>query len=194
MNEHSPKSASAQPFLSDVKTLRERARQHIDKGALTPSYGGDVQQAIEILQAVLATEIVCVLRYTQHSIVAAGLASEGVKAEFAEHAREEQGHAMEVAERINQLGGAPDFNPQTLTARSAAEYSTSDELVAMIRENLVAERIAVEHYRELVRFFADNDPVTRVMIEGILAKEEEHASDMLDLLSRHGGLEGEKAS
>ena len=188
MNEHSPKSASAQPFLSDVKTLRERARQHIDKGALTPSYGGDVQQAIEILQAVLATEIVCVLRYTQHSIVAAGLASEGVKAEFAEHAREEQGHAMEVAERINQLGGAPDFNPQTLTARSAAEYSTSDELVAMIRENLVAERIAVEHYRELVRYFGDNDPATRIMIEGILSKEEEHASDMLDLLTRHGGL------
>jgi bacterioferritin len=188
MNDVSPKSA-AQPFLSDVKTLRERARKHIEKGAITQSYGGDVGQAIEILQSVLATEIVCVLRYTQHSIVATGLASEGVKAEFAEHAREEHGHAMQVAERINQLGGAPDFNPQTLTARSAAEYQTSDKLVAMIRENLIAERIAVEHYRELARYFGDHDPVTRVMIEGILTKEEEHASDMLDLLTRHGGLD-----
>jgi bacterioferritin len=192
MNDLSPQSGAAQPFLSDVKTLRERARQHIEQGAVTRSYGGDSKQAIEILQAVLATEIVCVLRYTQHSIVATGLASESVKAEFAEHAREEQGHAMQVAERINQLGGAPDFNPETLTARSSAEYSTSDDLVAMIRENLVAERIAVEHYRELVRYFGDGDPVTRVMLEGILSKEEEHASDMLDLLVRHGGLDGEK--
>ena len=180
--------ASATPFLTDVKTLRARARKDISDGALTPNYKGDPKQTIAILQSVLATEIVCVLRYTQHSIVATGLASEGVKAEFAQHAKEEHGHAMQVAERINQLGGAPDFNPQTLTSRSAAEYSTSDDLVAMIRENLVAERIAVEHYRELIRYFGDNDPVTRVMIEGILAKEEEHASDMLDLLERHGGL------
>jgi len=197
MNDLSPQAGSqngaGQPFLSDVKTLRKRAREHIDKGAVTHSYGGDVAQAIEILQAVLATEIVCVLRYTQHAIVATGLSSEGVKSEFAEHAREEQEHAMQVAERINQLGGAPDFNPQTLTARSAAEYKTSDDLKAMIRENLIAERIAVEHYRELVRYFGDHDPATRVMIEGILAKEEEHASDMLDLLARHGGLEGEAA-
>ncbi len=192
MNDLSPQSGTTQPFLSDVKTLRERARLHLEKGPLTQSYAGDVGQAIAILQSVLATEIVCVLRYTQHSIVATGLASESVKAEFAEHASEEQQHAMQVAERINQLGGAPDFNPQTLTARSAAEYATGDDLVAMIRENLVAERIAVEHYRELIRYFGDNDPVTRVMIEGILAKEEEHASDMLDLLARHGGLVGEK--
>src|ERR1700677_998981 len=179
---------TATPFLSDVKTLRDRARQHLESGVATQTYLGDVGRTIEILQSVLATEIVCVLRYTQHSIVATGLASEGVKSEFAEHAREEHGHAMQVAERINQLGGAPDFNPQTLTARSAAEYSTSDDLVAMIRENLVAERIAVEHYRELVRYFGDNDPATRIMIEGILWKEKEHASDMLDLLTRHGGL------
>jgi bacterioferritin len=192
MNDVSPQADTAQAFLSDVKTLRERARQHIEQGAITQSYSGDVRQAIEILQSVLATELVCVLRYTQHSIVATGLASEGVKAEFAEHAREEQGHAMQVAERINQLGGAPDFNPATLTSRSAAEYQTSDKLQAMIRENLVAERIAVEHYRELVRYFGDHDPVTRVMIEGILAKEEEHASDMLDLLTLHGGLESQK--
>ena len=160
---------------------------------MTQSYGGDAKQAIDILQAVLATEIVCVLRYTQHAIVATGIASEGVKNEFAEHAREEQGHAMEVAERIDQLGGTPDFNPQTLTARSAAEYNTSDQLVEMIRENLVAERIAVEHYRELVRYFWATLWRSRIntgaMIEGILSKEEEHASDMLDLLTRHGGLE-----
>ena len=188
MNDLTPATGKAQPFLSDVKTLREQARKHLERGAVTGSYGGDVKKTIEILQAVLATELVCVLRYTQHAIVATGIASEGVRAEFAEHAREEQGHAMEVAERINQLGGVPDFDPKTLTARSASEYQTGDDLVELIRENLVAERIAVEHYRELVRYFADNDPATRTMMEGILAKEEEHASDMLDLLSRHGGL------
>ena len=188
MNDLTPATGKAQPFLSDVKTLREQARKHLERGAVTGSYGGDVKKTIEILQAVLATELVCVLRYTQHAIVATGIASEGVRAEFAEHAREEQEHAMQVAERINQLGGAPDFNPSTLTGRAAAEYQTSDDLVTMIRENLIAERIAVEHYRELVRYFGDNDPASRTMIEGILAKEEEHASDMLDLLSRHGGL------
>jgi len=189
MNEVSTPGRKAEPFLTDVKTLRERARQHIGKGAVTESYGGDVKKTIDILQSVLATELVCVLRYTQHAIVATGLSSEGVKSEFAEHAREEQQHAMQVAERINQLGGTPDLNPATLTARSAAEYKTHDDLVGMIRENLIAERIAVEHYRELVRYFGDNDPATRLMIEGILSKEEEHASDMLDLLTRHGGLD-----
>jgi bacterioferritin len=187
MNDLSADTGAAQPFLSDIKSLRQRARQHLAQGAVTESYGGDVNKTIEILQAVLATELVCVLRYTQHAIVATGLASEGVKAEFAQHAKEEQGHVMQVAERINQLGGAPDFNPQTLTARSASEYRTGADLAAMIRENLVAERIAVEHYRELIRYFGDNDPTTRVMIEGILTVEEEHASDMLDLLNRHGG-------
>jgi bacterioferritin len=188
MNEPSKRAGKAEPFLTDVKTLRQRAREHIKDGAVTRSYGGDPKRTIEILQSVLATELVCVLRYTQHAIVATGLSSESVKSEFAEHAREEQQHAMQVAERINQLGGQPDLNPDTLTARSAAEYKTSEDLVGMIRENLVAERIAVEHYRELVRYFADDDPATRIMIEGILAKEEEHASDMLDLLQRHGGL------
>jgi bacterioferritin len=119
--------------------------------------------------------------------MASGLASEGVRDEFAEHAHEEQDHAMQVAERINQLGGEPDFNPEHLTGRSASEYQTGQDLVTMIRENLVAERIAVDHYRELVRYFGDRDPTTRRMIEGILAVEEEHASDMLDLLNLHGG-------
>ena len=180
-------TGASEPFLSDVKSLRDRARRRIEDGVVTDTYVGDAKRAIEILQAVLATELICWLRYTQHSIMATGLASEGVRREFAEHAREEQGHAMEVAERINQLGGAPDFSPDTLTGRSASEYQTGDDLEALIRENLIAERIAVDHYRELIRFFADNDPATRVMMEGILAKEEEHASDMQDLLALHGG-------
>ncbi len=181
-----PDTSAATPFLSDVQTLRDRARRHLDTGVVTDTYIGDVNQAIDILQAVLATEIICVLRYTQHSIVATGLASEGVKAEFAKHAKEEHDHAMAVAERINQLGGTPDFNPATLTGRSASEYATGNDLASMIRENLIAERIAVDHYRELIRYFGDNDPTTRHMLESILAVEEEHASDMLDLLTTHG--------
>jgi bacterioferritin len=174
------------PFLSDVKTLRERARRQMGRGAVTDTYVGDVAKTIEILQSVLATELVCVMRYTQHAIVATGLASESVSQEFAEHAREEQAHAMSVAERINQLGGDPDFNPDTFTARAATEYQTSDDLVELIEENLVAERIAIDHYRELIRYFGDDDPATRTMLEGVLAVEEEHASDMLDLLAIHG--------
>ena len=175
------------PFLTDVKTLRDRARQHLEQGSVTPNYEGDVKKTIEILQAVLATELVCVLRYTMHAVAATGISSEGVKAEFATHAKEEQGHVMEVAERINQLGGKPDFNPSGLASRSASEYGNAGNLIEMIKENLVAERIAVEHYQELVRYFGDRDPTTRVMIEGILAVEEEHADDMHDLLIAHEG-------
>ena len=174
-------------FLSDVKTLRERARQSLDKGAVTPAYKGDPAKTIEILQSVLATELVCVLRYTFHAIAATGLSSEGVKKEFATHATEEQEHMMTVAERINQLGGKPNFNPEGLLSRSASQYVEGNNLVDMIKENLIAERIAVEHYRELIRYFADNDPATRTMIEGILAVEEEHANDMHDLLVAHEG-------
>jgi bacterioferritin len=177
--------AGESPFLSDVKTLRERARRNMERGAVTDSYEGDVAQTIEILQSVMATEIVCWLRYTQHSIMATGLASDSVKSEFAEHAREEQDHAMQVAERINQLGGSPDLDPARLTGRSVSEYETGEDLVTMIRENLVAERIAIDHYRELIRHFGDRDPATRVMIEGILRVEEEHANDMVDLLASH---------
>ena len=176
-----------EPFLTDVKALREQARRHIDKGAVSSTYIGDVARTVDILQSVLATELVCVLRYTQHSIAGTGLASEGVKAEFALHAKEEMAHVMVVAERINQLGAAPDFDPKNLASRSASEYATGSNMVAMIRENLIAERIAVDHYRELIRFFGDNDPTTRVMIESILAVEEEHASDMQDLLATHEG-------
>jgi bacterioferritin len=176
-----------QPFLSDIKTLRARAREHIESGNVTGTYVGDAQKTIDILQAVLATELVCVLRYTMHAVAATGISSEGVKAEFAEHAKDEQGHAMEVAERINQLGGTPNFDPEGLASRSASQYGQAGNLVDMIRENLIAERIAVDHYRELIRYFGDDDPTTRVMLEGILAKEEEHTNDMHDLLVAHEG-------
>jgi len=176
-----------QPFLTDVQHLRAKARASIDKGPVTPNLGGSVKQTIEILQSVLATEIVCVLRYTMNAIVASGLSSDSVKSEFDEHASEEQQHARQVAERINQLGGTPDFSPEGLATRSASQYSVGANLVGMIKENLIAERIACEHYRELIRFFADKDPTTRVMMEAILSKEEEHANDMLDLLAAHQG-------
>lgn len=175
------------PFLTDVKTLRKRARQHLDKGAVTGTYKGDVKKTIELLQSVLATEIVCVLRYTMHAVAATGISSEGVKDEFAQHAKEEQEHMMAVAERINQLGGKPDFNPEGLLTRSASQYAEGANLVEMIRENLIAERIAVDHYRELIRYFGDKDPGTRIMLEAILVKEEEHANDMHDLLVAHEG-------
>jgi bacterioferritin len=164
-----------------------RARKHIDQGALTDSYQGDVNKTIEILQSVLATEIVCVLRYTMHAVAAAGLSSEGAKSEFTEHAREEAEHAQEVAERINQLGGKPNFNPDGLASRAASEYGTADTLVDMIKENLVAERIAIEHYQELIRYFGNQDPGTRTMLERILVVEEEHANDMHDLLVARDG-------
>jgi len=177
-----------QPFLTDVKTLRERARQNMADGAITPSYGGDVRQTIDILQSVLATEIVCVLRYTMHAVAATGLSSESVKKEFREHAEEEEQHMWQVAERINQLGGKPNLDPDGLAMRSASQYGGGAEtLVDMIKENLVAERIAIEHYRELIRFFGDRDPGTRVVLERILLVEEEHANDMHDLLVAHEG-------
>jgi bacterioferritin len=178
---------NGQPFLSDVEELRERARASIKDGAITPNYQGDVAQTIEILQSVLATEIVCVLRYTMNAVAATGISSEGVKAEFDQHAKEEQEHARKVAERINQLGGKPNFNPEGLASRSASQYVEGSNLVEMIRENLIAERIACEHYRELIRYFGDKDPSTRVMMEGILSNEEEHANDMHDLLVAHQG-------
>jgi len=181
------KEDSSKPFLTDVKTLRERARRNLDDGAVTSTYRGDPKKTIEILQSVLATELVCVLRYSMHSIAASGISSEGVKAEFAQHAKEEQEHAMAVAERINQLGGKPNFNPEGLLTRSASQYAEGDNLVDMIKENLIAERIAVDHYRELIRYFGDDDPATKVMLQGILVVEEEHADDMHDLLVAHEG-------
>jgi bacterioferritin len=181
------KHETDKPFLSDVKTLRERARKHIGQGAIGTNYVGDVKKTIEILQSVLATELVCVLRYTQHAITASGISSDSVKAEFEEHAKDEWGHANEVAERINQLGGTPNFNPEGILMRSASQFAAGKNLVDMIRENLIAERIAVDHYRELIRYFGNDDPGTKSMLDGILRKEEEHADDMHDLLIAHEG-------
>ncbi len=178
---------STKPFLTDVKMLRDRARKNIGSGAVTFTYKGNAQRTIDILQSVLATEIVCVLRYTMHAVAATGISSEGVKAEFAQHAKEEADHMNQVAERINQLGGTPDFNPEGLSTRAASEYGSAGNLIEMIKENLIAERIAVDHYRELIRYFGNNDPGTRSMLEGILMVEEEHANDMHDLLVAHEG-------
>jgi bacterioferritin len=180
-------NATSKPFLSDVNTLRERARKNIASGGVTFTYQGDVKKTIDILQSVLATEIVCVLRYTMHAVAASGISSEGVKAEFEQHAKEEQLHMNEVAERINQLGGKPNFNPEGLATRAASEYGSAGNLIEMIKENLIAERIAVDHYRELIRYFGNDDPGTRTMLEGILTVEEEHANDMHDLLVAHEG-------
>jgi bacterioferritin len=172
-------------FLSDIKEIRRRARENMMKGPITSDYKGDVQQAIDILNQALATEIVCVLRYKRHFYMAKGLHKEAVADEFLQHANEEQQHADMIAERISQLGGAPDYNPDGLASRSHSEYVEGDNLVEMIEENLVAERIAIETYREIIRFFGDNDPTSRRMIEEILATEEEHANDMADLLEVH---------
>jgi bacterioferritin len=180
-------TAVSQPFVSDIKELRRRAREQIERGAVTENYGGDVEQTIDLLQTALATEIVCVLRYTMHNIAAVGIDSESVKEEFAEHARDEREHMEKIANRINQLGGTPNLDPEGLQTRSATEYGSAQKLIDMIKENLVAERIAVEHYRDLIRFFGDKDPTTRIMLEGILAQEEDHANDMHDLLVAHEG-------
>ncbi len=181
------KKVTKGPFITDVKKLRQRARDNMASGAVTDNYQTDKEQTIKILQAVVATEIVCVLRYTAHSIMPSGIDSDSIAKEFAEHAQDEQRHVMMVAERIDQLGGKPNFSPADLTSRSATEYSEGKDLVDMIEENLIAERIVLEHYRDLIRFFGDKDPTTRVMLETILAVEEDHASDMHDLLVARQG-------
>ncbi|MBM7114620.1 ferritin-like domain-containing protein [[Archangium] primigenium] len=180
-------SSHDQPFLTDINEIRRRAREHLEEGALTPDYEGDVKVTIQLLNDALATEIVCVLRYSSHYVSAQGIQSESVKAEFGEHAREEQQHAMQLAERINQLGGVANFNPEGLMSRSASQFSEGKNLVDMIREDLIAERIAVQTYQEMIRYFANHDPTTRRLLEEILAKEEEHANDMHDLLVAHQG-------
>ena len=168
--------------LSDIQEIRNRARQKIEDGPLTQDYGLDKNRAVSILNEALATEIVCVLRYRFHYYMASGIHSTAVAAEFAEHAREEQEHAEQIAERIKQLGGKPDMNPATLLQRSHSEYKEGTSLIDMIKEDLVAERIAIESYREMIQFFGDKDPTSRRIMEEILAKEEEHADDLADLL------------
>jgi len=174
-------------FLSDIKEIRRRAREHLSEGAITKNYGGKVEDAIALLNHAVATEIVCILRYKFHAVCATGLASEAVKAEFAQHAKEEEEHLDLLAERINQLGGKPNLNPDGVVSRAASEYAEGENLVDMIKEDLVAERVAIETYREMVRHFADRDPTTRILLERILAQEEEHANDMHDLLVTHEG-------
>ena len=169
-------------FLSDVEELRERARHSIEDGPITESYRGDKQQTIDILNQALATEIVCVLRYMHHYFMATGVHGKSVAGEFKEHADAEREHADVIAERIQQLGGKPDFNPRNLLERSASQYIEGETLADMIREDLIAERVVIQVYTEMIRHFADNDPTTRVLMEGILKDEEEHATDLTDLL------------
>lgn len=169
-------------FLTDIKTIRERARKEINKGAVTPDYKLDKDQVCKILNEALATEIVCVLRYKFHYYMASGIHKEGAAAEFLEHSIEEQEHADTIAERIKQLGGKPEMNPTVVAEKSHSEYVEGDSLEDMIKENLVAERIAIQTYREMVQFFGEKDPTSRRLMEEILAVEEEHADDMADLL------------
>jgi len=174
------------PFLTDIKELRRRAREHIEEGAVTAGYTLDRDTAVKVLNEALATELVCTLRYRYHYFMARGISSEGVKTEFLQHAIEEQQHADQLAERITQLGGNPNLSPEGMLSRSHSEYVEGQTLVDMIKENLVAERVAIESYSEMIRFFGENDPTSRRLLEEILAKEEEHANDMLDLLERLG--------
>lgn len=173
-------------FLTDIKTLRERARRHIEKGAVTAGYKGDRETVVKLLNEALATEIVCILRYKRHFYMASGLNAEGAAAEFLQHANEEQQHADQIAQRIVQLGGEPDFSPDGLVTRSHSEYIEGGSLTEMIQEDLVAERIAIDSYREMIVYLGNDDPTTRRMMEGILAMEEEHADDLVSLLQEFG--------
>ena len=169
-------------FLTDVQTLRKKAREDIDKGPVTDAYGADLERVIHVLNQALATELVCVLRYKRHFFTAQGHNAQAAAAEFLEHVGEEEQHADRIAARISQLGGEPDFNPESLTGRSHSQYDSSLELEEMIREDLVAERVAIASYTEMIAWLGQGDPTTRRMLEEILAVEEEHAEDMLDLL------------
>jgi bacterioferritin len=175
-----------QPFLTDIKTLRERARQHIENGAVTEGYRADRETVIKLLNEALATEIVCTLRYRRHYFMASGINAESVAAEFLQHANEEQGHADQIAHRIVQLQGEPNFNPDGLLTRSHAEYVEGANLIDMIKEDLVAERIAIDSYREMITYLGDKDVTTRRMMEDILAVEEEHADDLVNMLQKMG--------
>src|SRR5712671_6456009 len=174
-------------FLSDIQKLRKRAREHIAQGAVTPGYHADRAVVLKLLNEALATEIICTLRYKRHYYMAKGIHAESVASEFTQHAQEEQQHADQIADRITQLGGAPDFSPDGLTSRSHAEYVEGDSLEEMIKEDLVAERIAIDSYREMIAYLGDEDPTSRRMMEEILAKEEEHADDLANLLEDLGG-------
>jgi bacterioferritin len=173
---------SKKPFLTDVKTLRRRAREHIMEGAVTQGYTANRETVVKLLNEALATEIVCVLRYRRHYFMAEGIAADAVKAEFLQHANEEQQHADQIAARIVQLNGEPNLNPDGLTSRSHAEYVEGEDLIDMIKEDLVAERIAIDSYREMINYVGDKGTTTKRMLETILAMEEEHADDLVGLL------------
>jgi bacterioferritin len=169
------------PFLSGVAEIRRRARQHIQNGAATPSCVADRDTVVRLLNDTLATELVCVLRYRRHYCMAVGSVGAAVKAEFLKHAREEETHADRIAERIVQLGGVPDFDPQSLAARSHSEYADDESLADMVEEDLIAERIAIDSYREIIRYLGENDSTTRRLFESILAVEEEHAGELASM-------------
>jgi bacterioferritin len=181
---NTPKPGS---FLSDIKTLRARAREHIEKGAITESYQADLPTVLKLLNEALATELVCVLRYKRHYFMATGIDAESVAQEFLQHASEEQQHADQIAARIVQLNGEPNFNPEGLTSRSHAEYVEGNGLRDMIKEDLIAERIAIDSYREMINYVGDRDTTTKRMLEGILAMEEEHADDLVGMLDKISG-------
>jgi bacterioferritin len=181
-----------QGFLTDIQELRRRARRHMDKGAVTEGYKANRPTVIKILNEALATEIICILRYKRHYFMADGIHAQAVKAEFLQHANEEQQHADLIAERITQLDGEPNFSPDGLSTRSHAEYVEGSGLLDMIREDLVAERIAIDSYSEMIRYIGDDDVTTRCMLEGILAMEEEHADDLKTLLKTLGKEERSK--
>jgi bacterioferritin len=180
-------------FVSDIEEIRRRARQHIENGAVTDAYRGDRETVIRVLNEALATEIVCTLRYKRHYYTAKGIHAQAVAEEFLQHATEEQEHADKIAERITQLDGEPDLNPQTLSSRSHSEYVEGTSLVDMIREDLVAERIAIDSYNEIIRYLSDNDPTSRRVMEEILAKEEEHANELKTLIETLAHLESQSA-
>jgi bacterioferritin len=171
-----------QSSFTDVQALRARARQHLEEGAITASYTGNLAAVVSLLNEALATELVCVLRYKRHFFMAKGINAESVAAEFAEHATQEQQHADQIAERIVQLGGEPDFSPAGLAAKSHSEYVEGNTLIDMLKEDLVAERIAIDSYRQMIDYIGTKDSTTRRMLEGILAVEEEHADDLASLL------------
>jgi bacterioferritin len=189
-----PATKPQRPFVSDISELRKRARQHMQEGAVTSGYTADRETVIRILNEVLATEIVCVLRYKRHYYMATGIHAQAVAEEFLEHAKEEQTHADIAAERITQLGGEPNFNPEGLAMRSHSEYVEGTSLLDMVREDLVAERIAVESYGEIIRYLGNDDPTTRIAMEAIMSKEEEHADDMKKLLETLGEVEKRAAA
>ena len=176
------KTQKARPALSDIQTLRKRARQHIEEGAVTEGYAAEREAVVKMLNEALATEIVCVLRYKRHYFMASGIHAASVAAEFLEHANQEMAHADSIAKRIVELGGEPNFSPDGLADRSHAEYVEGKSLKDMIKENLVAERIAIESYREMIGYLGGQDPTTQRMLKEILAMEEEHAEDLSSLM------------